>query len=279
MRQTTPRFLNALVLAGFLACGGRTQPARQDPGAPPPPRPQTRPPEPRAEGTLSGRITDQATSLALAGATVFAQDALKPRLLAKAETGADGSFTLKGLPLGVPVRVVTQPVAGALAYAAALSRPVTLTREAPAPAVDLACAQAAQAGSVELAKAPRPVGVTEVALVQEKDTGEGGRLKIVVRTAMTDAAGACRFDGVPTGQYELHFLTAGGRPHPHPHPRHPRRPGRHWPRQHPPRRPGGRRHPVAAVTVAGPGITHVNWPARLLAADCGPDEVQDGPES
>jgi hypothetical protein len=147
--------------------------------------------------------------------------------------------------------------------------------------VDLACAQAPRTGSVEIAGAPHPVGVTEVALVQEKDAGDGGTLKVVVRTAMTGPAGACRFDAVPPGAYEVHFLTSGGRLHPrhprrHGHGRHPRhRPGR---RQHPPRRAGGRRgpHPAVAITV-GPGTTHVNWPARLLAADSGPDEVQDGP--
>ena len=271
MNKTASRHLCALVLAGsllgLLGCGGHGPAARSGTGTPPPARPQTRPPQPRGDGSLSGRLTDQATSLALAGAAVHVQDAQKPRILAKAVTGPDGTFTLKELPLGVPVRVVTQPVTGALAYAATLSQPITLVKDTPAPTVDLACAQVAHAGTIEIAKAARPVRATEIALVQKKDTGDGNPQIIVVRTEMTDGAGACRFDGVPPGKYEVHFLTRGGRPG-HPHmPGHGRRP----------HRPGGRKraHPVAEATVAAAGTAHVNWPARLLAADSGPDVVQD----
>jgi hypothetical protein len=281
MENITPWNLSALVLAGsllgLLACGGGTA-AKNSTAAPPQARPQNRPGQPpRGDGALSGRLTDQGTSLALADAIVYIQDARKPRVLAKGVTGADGSFTLKDLPLGVPVRVVTQPVAGSLAYAATFSQPVTLAKDTPAPAVNLACAQVAQAGHVELAKAPGQVRAAEIALVQKMDTGDGTPQLIVVRTKMSDGTGACRFDGVPPGKYEVHFLTrGGGRPH------HRRRPGQGG---RPPRHPGGgrRARPVAEATVVAGGTAHVSWPARPLAADSGPEAVQDaqqpGPDS
>jgi len=185
MNDMTPRKLSAFVLAGsllgLLACGGHGPAAQKGSDTPPPARPQTRPPAPRGDGSLSGRLTDQGTSLALADAIVYIHDARKPRVLAKGVTGADGSFTLKDLPLGVPVRVVTQPVAGSLTYAATLSQPVTLVKDTPAPAVNLACAQVAQAGHVELARAPRQVQATEIALVQKKDTG-GGSAQLALRS-------------------------------------------------------------------------------------------------
>ena len=261
-RQSRPGCRNLLALSGLLlvcaACGGdhpdhATALRGDTPGAPRQETPQGR----SRPGTLSGRLTDRRTGLALAGATVHAQDARKPRILARAITASDGSYTLSGLPLGVPLRVVTQPVTGAVAYGAELSQQVTLVQGVPAPALDLACTQAAWTGAVEIARHHRNGRATEIALVQQRDTGAGNILKLVLRTAETGADGALRFESVPAGQYEVHFLTRG---RPRQQPRRDRRP---------------RAHPVAAANVRAGETAHVNWPAQLFSGDTAADAVED----
>lgn len=249
----SPALLLTLAMA---ACGGH------HPGGPPGPRPpsvELRPALPPA--TLSGRIIDRDTSLALAGVAVVVQDAAQPRIQATATTGADGSFTLAGLPPSVPVRVVCQPVVGTVAYATEVSAPVTLVRDTPAPSVQLACAQVAHPGRVEGGHAARPGLRRKVALVQEKDLGAGNLLKVLIRVARPEADGSFQFAAVPPGKYEVHFLGHGDRrPHRHRH-RHPR---------HPPRNAR-----VVAITVQAGLATQVSWPAALGAAVEDPEPEAD----
>ncbi|MDR3670609.1 MAG: hypothetical protein P4L36_07185 [Holophaga sp.] len=279
-RQPRRGWFHLLALAGCLlglaGCGGHHEasPASRDV------RGETRRETDRGRpGSLSGRLTDRATGLALAGAAIHAQDTRRPRILAKAVTAADGSYTLTQLPLGVPFRVVTQPITGALAYGAEMSQPVTLVQGTPAPAVDLACAQVAHAGSVEIARRPGQGRATEIALVQSRDIGGGNTLKLVIRTANSGEDGALRVESVPPGSYEVHFLTRdrpGSHPHRPPHqprPGHPR-PGHPRP-DHPGPDPRQRPRPNVEITVQAATTCHVNWPARLLSGNPATDEVED----
>lgn len=256
-------WLTVLALAGCLwgavSCGGDDHTASVAP--PRFQRPQEPPRQSRPAVTLSGRLTDRVTSHPLAGAIVLVQHSERPRVLARSTAAADGTFTLSGLPLGRPLRVVSQPVTGALAYGTEVSQPITLAEGRTAPAVNLACVQVAHPGSIEVARATHAPGPTEVALVLRKDAGGGHLLKLVVRTGTTSADGAIRFAAVPPGTYEIHFLTRGGPPRPRPAPGSPRGPHR--------------RRPSVEVTVQASTITHAQWPARLQAVGEVPDEVQD----
>jgi len=274
-----------LVLALAACAGGGRQgnPLREQPRA-------TRIPPPGPTATLSGRITDRDTGLALVGAAVVAQDAGRPKILASATTAADGSFTLAQLPLGVPIRVVSQPVTGALAYSAEASAPLTLAQDTPAPPVNLACTRVAQAGRVEGARSTRPGPVHKVALVQERDLGGGDRAKLLIRVARTEPDGSFQFASLPPGNYEVHFLDRGDhppRPHHHhsphpprrrPHPPHERRMGPPRPQQtHHPMPPDARRLPpgarVVIITVPAAQATHVSWPARMQGGAVEPEEA------
>lgn len=129
----------ATVLALTLAaCGGHHQEKGKSPA-----QPSTTPaPAP----AISGRLTDRNTGVALAQATVLAQNAQNATLYAKAVTGPDGSYTLAGLPLAVAIRVVSQPVTGAVAYGTEVSAPITLVQDTARPPVNLACVQVPQTG-------------------------------------------------------------------------------------------------------------------------------------
>jgi|GEM_PF-2822558 hypothetical protein len=251
-------FALALTLA---ACGGHHEPSGN--------RAQAATARP---ATLSGRLTDRVTGVALAQATVVAQNAQNGTLYAKADTGADGSYTLTRLPLGVPIRVVSQPVTGAVVYGTEVSAPVTLVQGTPPAPVDLAFAQVQQTGRVEGARAPRAFPGRKVALVQSRDLGGGTTLKVVIRLVRAADDGSFQFNSVPPGDYEVHFL--GGRPgHGRQRPPQPRPPQRRPHQPHHPRRvPGSPR--FVAITVHAGAVAHVNWPAspRLKAEPGEPDQ-------
>jgi len=242
-RSIAPALAGLLVLAG---CGGRHAGPVHDPA-----------PRPAAEaGSLSGRLTDRGTALALAGAVVWVQDAGTPHVLARTATGSDGVYRAANLPFGVPLRVVSQPVTGAVAYATEVSEPVTLVKGQSAPVVDLACAPAAQAGTLEVARRPQPMRTgrpARIALIQKMDAGGAKGLKVLVRMARAGADGSFRFEAVPAGHYEVRFPVRGrGGPGTGP----PRR--RRRPRQAP-------SEPGVEATVKAGETTHVPWPARIQA--------------
>lgn len=224
--------VGALVLAGCWggAGGGKA------PGHPPPGKVQV--------GTLSGRLTDRDSHGPLAQVEVLAQRADEPFLLERAVTDASGNYTFTRLPLGVPIRVVSQPVHGVIAYAAGAGDPVTLAKDVQAGPVDLAFGSVPLTGTVEGApfraaahhrhgrprhgKRPgggrregrggRHGGTGHVALVQHLAPGAGKGDRIVVRVIRPEPDGSFRLTSVPPGDYEVHYRArmagAGHRGHP-----------------------------------------------------------------
>jgi hypothetical protein len=194
--------LGAACLAALVGCGGRGSKAVK----PIVNRPLVQ------EGLLSGRFTDRTTSLPLVQAEVLAQDATRPILLARTITNADGSYTLSRLPVGVPLRVVSQPLGGAVAYGAEVSGPVTLTRDGVAPKVDLAFAPVESTGKIEGTLVSRTNRPRSVFLLQKRDLGGGASVRIVVRAIRTQADGRFSLDQVVPGDYELKVRAGGPRP-------------------------------------------------------------------
>ena len=260
------RFWSPVLAGGLLVLLGCWGGSGRGGHAPVPSPPKLREPV----GTLTGRLTDRDSGGPLAQVAVLAQRADEPFLIERTVTNLDGTYRLVRLPLGVPIRVVGQPVHGVIAYAAGGSEPVTLAEDVPAEPVDLAFAPVALTGTVEgapfrAARPPRPDppgpgrrpgqgrrhgrgarhgGNGHVALVLKRDAGGGRFERILVRVVQPAPDGSFRFSSVPPGAYEVHYRArmAGARRHGHP---------RWGPR-------------VVAIQVEAGLTAHVTRPARVL---------------
>ena len=204
-----------------------------------------------ATAQVQGRLTDHESGLGLAQVTVLAQQGAEPVVIATATTDAEGRYTLEGLSLGQPLRVVSQPVTGALSYGLEASAPITLVPGAAQAPVDLAFTQVALAGRVEgTARAGRRGhGLQSLTLIHRQDLGAGQTEALVARVIEPNATGAFHLEAVPPGAYELHYRWAGGHGKPKGLPRPHDRPHRPW-HGHP-RHPHGEREPQGA-----PGPRH-----------------------
>jgi len=233
------KMICGLVAAGFLgglvACGGQRDRGRAAVS------PSFR------GGLVSGKLTDRNTSQALGQVVVTAQHANRPYVYARTTSNPHGTFTLSKLPLGVPLRVVSQPVTATVAYTAEVSTPFTLSRNQRPQDVNLSFDTVAQPGSVEVTGFRRPGRVTAVALVQKRTAEGHPQARVLLRQARPDANGALRFNSVPPGAFEVHFRTRG---------RGPQIRGR-----------------VVAITVTAGETTRVTPPARQTAVEEGPDEM------
>ena len=180
-------------LAALVACGGG---GKDDPPVRKPPVPKVFP-KTRAVAPVSGKLTDRTTSLALANVTVTAQSVNVTRILDTAVTKADGTYTLGNVPLGVPVRVVSQPVTGAVVYATEMSETLTLLRGAAPRQVDLAFSSLPLGGAVEgtIPATLRKVTSGGLTLVHKVVLPDGKTVKAVVRTA-PHKPGAFRFEAL-----------------------------------------------------------------------------------
>lgn len=174
-------------------------------------------------GMVTGKLTNRTTSQPLAKVNVLAQDANRPFVFATTVTNGDGTYTLSRLPLGVPLRIVSQPVEGAVVYEAQASDPMTLLKDKPAEAVNLAFTSVPLGGRVEVAKEVGTRGPrrrASLALVQRMSLG-GKSVGVVVRAERPGPDGGAKFEAVPPGTYELHYRnrrTAEPQlPHRHPH--------------------------------------------------------------
>jgi hypothetical protein len=225
-----------LALVGCGGHGSNNRPVQAvNPGA----RAQAAAPAQPAPATaqVQGRLTDHESGLGLAQATVFAQQGTEPVVIATATTDAEGRYTLAGLPLGQPLRVVSQPVTGALSYGLEASAAITLVQGTTQAPVELAFTKVALAGRVEAAAPIRHRGrrIEALTLVHVKDLGAGQAEALVARVIEPDATGAFQLEAVPPGTYQLRYRRAGGHGHPRglrrPH-SGPLHPGHGHPRHH-----------------------------------------------
>lgn len=190
----------AATLAGLAACGGGGDNPKERMVRPiPAPRFQ-----PAPSATLSGKLTDQATSLPLQKVKVLAQAAHTLKILDSAATQADGSYTLTNLPVGVPLCLVAQPVTGAVLYETFVSAPLTLAKGAAPQKVDHAFASLPLGGAVEgrMPAAKRPVTRGGLILAHRVTLPGGKVFRAVVRTA-PHKEGTFRFEALPPGSYDL----------------------------------------------------------------------------
>lgn len=217
-----PRILVPFCALVLVACGGKS--SKRTASAPRPDSPGgSAHPLPGDRVAVIGRLTDQATNLGLPGVPVTAQKAGTFEVLDRALTDANGAYAFNRIPAGTPVRIVAQPVAGAVAYEAKASPVLTVAKKDPVPAVDLAFAAAAAAGNVEVHWPHRGGGPSRVALTRELAAPDG-KSRVSVRTADRTAGGVVRFDTLPPGEYELHFIGSFGGPAPSVPPAGTRRP-------------------------------------------------------
>lgn len=207
-----------MVAAGLpaaLACGGG---GKDDHPVPQAGTPRVAPPA-ATVGKITGKLTDLTTSLPLANVKVTAQAVHALKILDSAVTQPDGTYTLANLPLGMPLRVVSQPVHGAVVYGTALSAPLKLVQGAGPQPVDLALSMVGSCGAVA-GQVPHRTGrvpMDELVLVHKVPMPQGETLSAVVRTAPY-RPGAFRFEALPPGTYELRYtdkiliLPGPGRP-------------------------------------------------------------------
>lgn len=188
-------------LAGLMACGGGglDTPGNQ--------LPSMSRPEPAI--LLTGRLIDRTTSHPLAHAQVFVQATDGARVCGSAVTQADGSFTVAGLPGGQRLRVVAQPVTGAVAYATGVSEAFTLVQGGRPPKLALALAPITLGGAVEALRPGPDAAFAEggLTLLHKVALLDGRSFEAVVRTA-PEGSGTTRFEALPPGTYHLVFTCA-----------------------------------------------------------------------
>lgn len=170
-----------------------------------------------ATGSISGTLTDEATALPLAGATVYAQSldtTGEPSIARSTLTGADGTYTLDLLPIGGSYYVVSQPKAGGKVYSAKVGPEMALTDQTPIFTFSAAftatdalghiagtvtpVAEADQGDHIFLRKALAPLGSAETPLfIVETTTG------IVTAEGVVPALEGFAFMDIPAGDYSV----------------------------------------------------------------------------
>lgn len=251
--------LAAASLAALLACGGGGDEPKNRPTRPVPvPKPT---PAPMA--SLSGRLTDKATSLALANVKVQAQAGDTLKILATATTQADGSYTLAGLPVGAPLRVVSQPVTGAVLYETYVSAPLTLAKDGAPQKADHAFASLPLGGAVDgrIQEVRGQVTRGGLLLVHRVAMPGGKTARAVVRTA-ANKAGPFRFEALAPGDYDLVYTRLS------PHVLHPSGAG-HRPRH------GAYVQRVQSFTLKAGETHHVEFSRFRAQAEEVPEEAAE----
>lgn len=185
-------------------------------------RPVVRCVEKAAAGSIRGQLltVEGEGNVPLAGAAVTAQtlDPLgSPTVVRSVTTGADGRYTLDLLPLGATYFVVTQPVVGAVAYAARASGALALGGATTA-AFDVTYAGPVAAGAIsgDVSPAASASDADLVSAVQPLDSAGTSR-RFVVRSAVPSAVSGVEsysLASLPVGSYSLSLarrtLSASG---------------------------------------------------------------------
>lgn len=166
-----------------------------------------------ATGSISGTLTDAATSTGLAGAVVYAETldgAGNARIARSTITDATGAYTLDLLPVGATYYVVSQPVLGGTtpkAYDAKASDGFALSGATPVFTYDAAFTADAATGGVSGGLTPLATSSQSdaVNLLQPLATGSGSFTFIVDSTMATVGASAetYGFATVPAGLYSV----------------------------------------------------------------------------
>ena len=168
---------------------------------------------PAATVLVAGRLTDRHSGLPLAQVVVLVQNASNSRLklLGKAVTDGNGSYSFANLPLGVPLRLVSQPLLGVISYDSQASEVITLIQGMPAQVVNLTFEPLHLPGRLEGGPWQGPAGQvrpSHVQVVQLKGAGQGQVSKQILRVVTLGEDGSFQAEGLPAGNYELQY----GRP-------------------------------------------------------------------
>lgn len=168
-------------------------------------------------GSISGTLTDSATSKALADATVYAEtlDASgNARIARTTTTDANGAYTLDLLPVGATYYVVSQPqVEGTtlVAYDAKASDAYALSATTPVFTYNAAFTADAALGGVSGALTPAATSTQSdaVNLLQTLATPTSGSFSFIVGTTMATVGTSSEtyaFANVPAGTYNLQAI-------------------------------------------------------------------------
>jgi len=155
-------------------------------------------------GMIAGKLTNAATGLPIAGATVYAEQRLAPgkvQIVRRAFSQADGSYQLDLLPLDASYIVVSQPKFAAQSFGAQVSNNIALSMAKPNGIFDAAFTSAAQVGSVQVQVAPIATELQSdtCSLLQGEETAQ-----YIVADGVTSQSTLeqVQFDYLPIGYYE-----------------------------------------------------------------------------
>lgn len=164
-------------------------------------------------GSISGKLTDAATSTGLAGAVVYAETldtAGNARIARSTVTDATGAYTLDLLPVGATYYVVSQPVLGTTtptAYDAKASEGFALSGASPVFTYNAAFTADVATGGVSGSLTPVATSSQSdvVNLLQTLATGSGS-FAFIVDSGMATVATSTEtysFATVPAGVYSV----------------------------------------------------------------------------
>ncbi|WP_243303248.1 DUF4382 domain-containing protein [Geothrix oryzisoli] len=165
-------------------------------------------------GSISGKLTDAATSTGLAGAVVYAETldtGGNPRIARSTVTDATGAYTLDLLPVGATYYVVSQPVLGTTtpkAYDAKASDGYALSGTTPVFTYNAAFTADAATGGVSGGLTPVATSSQSdaVNLLQTLATPTSGSFAFIVDSTMATVATSTEsyaFATVPVGLYSV----------------------------------------------------------------------------
>jgi len=169
-----------------------------------------------ATGSISGRLTDAATSVGLPGATVYAETldmTGAARIVRSTVTDLAGNYTLDLLPVETTYFVVSQPQTGTLptSYDAKASDALALTTATPVLMYSGSFSVDAAVGNVggSLLPVAGDTQSDQVDLLQSLSTPSSGDHTFIVRTAMatvTLATESYGFTAVPAGTFSVQAI-------------------------------------------------------------------------
>jgi len=164
-------------------------------------------------GSISGKLTDAATSTGLAGAVVYAETldtAGDPRIARSTVTDTTGAYTLDLLPVGATYYVVSQPVLGTTpkAYDAKASDGYALSGTTPVFTYNAAFTADAATGAVSGGLTPVATSNQSdaVNLLQTLATPTSGSFAFIVDSTMATVGTSTEtyaFATVPVGLYSV----------------------------------------------------------------------------
>ncbi len=165
-------------------------------------------------GSISGTLTDSATTKGLAGATVYAEtlDGMgQARIARSTTTDANGAYTLDLLPVGTTYYVVSQPQVGSaplVAYDAKASDGFALSGASPVFTYNTAFTADAALGGVTGGITPVATSAQSdaVNLLQSLTTPTSGSFTFIVGTTMATVGTSTEtygFTSLPAGNYSV----------------------------------------------------------------------------